>query len=186
MFLFVVLIKQMAFVNTDARFKFTQFTRRKGEVTSTVNGVDALQIEVDRDLPFCTISAVAAVGLMRRSTPRTSIQRTAMSWFFRRSGPPVQILGKVTIKIQLRQASLRVPVLITINPLATADVHLGRDFASATKATWDRRNRMLTFYAAQNLILFCGCIHLGCGCPQPLLVLPLSRPGPNNINYDNI
>ena len=179
-------MKQMAFINTDARYKFTQFTGRKGEMASTVNGVDTLQIEVDRDLPFCTISAVAAVGLMRRSSPRTSVQRTSMSWFFRRSGPPVQVLGKMTVKIQLRQASLRVPVLITIDPLATAEIHLGKDFASATKATWDRRNRMITFYAPQNLVLFCRCTHLGCGCPQPLLVLPLGRPGPNNINYDNI
>ena len=175
----------MAFINTDARFKFSQFTGRKGELTSTVNGVDALQIEANRDLPFCTISVIAAVELVRRSTPRTSIQRTAMSWFFRRSGPPVQVLGKVTIKIQLRQTSLRVPFLITIDPLATADIHLGRDFTSATKSTWDRRNRMLTFYAPQNLVLFCRCTHLGCGCPQLLLVLPLGRPGPNNINYDN-
>ena len=60
----------MAFINTNARFKFTQFTGRKGEMTSTINGVDALHIEVDRDLPFRTISAVAAVGLMRRSSPR--------------------------------------------------------------------------------------------------------------------
>ena len=176
----------MAFVNTDARLKFNQLTGRHGELTTTINGVDALRVEVDRDLPFCTISARAAVGLMRRSTLIINIHRTAMSVFLCRTRCPVQVLGKLTVKIQLRQASLRVPVLITLDSLATADIHQGRDFTSATKTTWDRRNRMIVFYAPPSLVLFCGCTHLGCGCPQPQLVLPLGRQGPSTISYDNI
>ena len=175
----------MAFVNTDARLKFTQFTGRYEELSATVNGGDALRVEVDRDLPFCTINAGAAVTRTRRSTPATTIHRTAMSVFFRRTGCPVQVMGKMTVKIQLRQTSLRVPVQITLDPLATAEIHLGQDFTPTTKVTWDMRNRKMVFYAPPCLVLFYRCTYLGCGCLQPQLVLPLGRPGPNTISYDN-
>ena len=109
----------MAFVNANARLKFIQFTRRHGELKTTVNAVEILRVEVDCDLPFCIIGAGAAVALTWRSTAVTNIHMMAMSVFFRHTRCPVQVLGKMTVKIQLRQASLRVPVLITLDPLST-------------------------------------------------------------------
>ena len=138
----------MAFVNTDARYKLNQFTGQWGEFDALVNGVTSMQVGIDRDLPFCTISVEAAAFLVRSTTPFcTTIHSTSMGAFLRTSGHTVQVLGRLYVKILMRQASLKVPVLITEdNKRRKVDISLGDDFLTLAKASWDRHNRMLTLY----------------------------------------
>ena len=122
----------MAFIDTDARLKFCQFTGRHEEIVTSVNKVNSHRVEVTLDLPFCIISVGAAVSLIQRSTLTTIIHRMTIGTFLRLSGYYVQILGKMHIKIQVRHAFFKVPVLITSDPPSTADIHLGRDFTFIT------------------------------------------------------
>ena len=178
----------MAFVNTDARYKLNQFMGHWGEFDALVNGVTSIRVGIDRDLPFCTINVETAASLVKRATPLfTTIHSTSMGAFLRASGHPVQFLRRLCVKIQMRQASLKVPVLISEdNKRRDVAISLGADFLTLAKASWDRHNRMLTLYVPPRLLFLCRCSCLGYGCPQPQLVLLIGRPGRNFLSYVNI